>query len=159
MKVESATLTLDDVTINGTTITEETSGSIVQIDGSDKLKALEGGATIHSAPTVQGAISNAGTVEVAGAATLLDVTLTNTTSGSVVQVDGGVNTLTLNGAEIIGGSITAFTADPRGGGVAGDIDVTGSSTITGVNLVDGKVTLSGNVILRSRRYDGQWHLV
>ena len=56
-----------------------------------------------------GAISNAGTIEVAGSATLLDVTLTNTASGSIVQVDGDT-TLTLSGVNIHGGAIDAMDA-------------------------------------------------
>ena len=39
VKVESTTLKLDDVTVSGTTITEETTGSLVQVDGSGHADA------------------------------------------------------------------------------------------------------------------------
>ena len=134
VKVESVTLTLDDVTVSGSTITEETTGSIIQIDDGATL-TLEGGATIEGASGVLGAISNAGTIVVAGPATLLDDTLTNTASGGIIQVDDG-QTLTLSGTEIIGGTINDF--------IGGTIDVTGSSKIDGgATLNDGKVTVEG----------------
>jgi len=133
--VENATLTLDNVTIDGSTITEEISGSLVQIDANSTL-TLEGSATIQGASGVQGAIDNAGTVEVAGDATLLDVTLTNTASGSIIQIDNGA-TLTLSGAEITGGTINDFNT-----GGSGTIDVTGSSKIDGgATLNNGNVTV------------------
>ena len=129
-------LTLDNVTVNGTTITDETSGSIIQIDSPDRL-TLEGGATIQGGSGVQGAIGNAGTIEVAGAATLLDATLTNTASGSIVQIDSG-DTLTLNDAGITGGTINNFSA-----GGSGTIDVTDDSTISNAALNGGNVTVEG----------------
>ncbi len=129
--VESATLTLDNITVNGT-ITEETTGSLVHIDSSDTL-TLKGGATIQGASGVTGAIDNAGTIDVSGPASLLGEKLTNTASGSIVQVDGS-QTLTLNGTEITGGSIDG----------TGTIDITGASTI------DGNATLSTvNVTIES----------
>ena len=130
VKVESATLTLDDVTINGTTITEETTGSIIQIDGNSTL-TLENGATIQGASSVQGAINNGGTIDVAGSGTLLDVTLTNTGSGSIVQVDGDT-TLTLSGVNIHGGAIDAMDA--------GSLVQLENTTIAGATLGTGHLT-------------------
>src|SRR6202043_1149263 len=86
VKVEAATLTLDNVTVNGTTITEEVGGSLIQVDGNDTL-TLKGGAVIQGGSGVKGAIGNSGTIEVAGLATLLNDTLTNTSAtGSILQV-------------------------------------------------------------------------
>src|SRR5258706_15707481 len=58
--------------------------------------------TLTGAALIQGGpITNLGTLEVAGPATLLNDTLTNT--GHIVQVDA--TTLTLSGTEIVGGTI------------------------------------------------------
>ena len=116
--VESGvTLALDNVTVNGTTLTDK--GTIV-LDDTVKLTGyyiLQGAS--GSAP---GSITNNGTLEVAGAVSLLNDTLTSTSaSGSIIQVDGG-QTLTLSGTEIIGGTITSTN---------GTIDVTGASKIDG----------------------------
>ena len=102
MTVESGvTLTLDGMTVNGTTITDE--GTIVL----DDTVKLTGGATLEGASaSALGAITNNGTLEVAGAAELLNDTLTNTSG--IIQVDDS-QTLTLSGTEIIGGIINDFS--------------------------------------------------
>ena len=148
VKVEAATLTLDNVTVNGTTVTEEVTGSLVQVDSLAKL-TLKGGATIQglsytdTTSTVKGAISNSGTIEVSGPASLLNDTLTNmSATGSIIQVDDG-QTLTLSGTEIIGGTINDFS--PTTGGT---IDVTGSSKIDGgASLNNGYVTIESGKVL------------
>jgi probable HAF family extracellular repeat protein len=124
------TLTLDSMTVNGTTITDK--GTIV-LDGTVQL---EGSATIEGVSgSALGAITNNGTLEVAGAAELLNDTLTNTSG--IVQVDA-LQTLTLNGTEIIGGIITDV----------GKIDVTGASKIDGsATLNSGGVTVEPGVTL------------
>nr|WP_249157869.1 FecR domain-containing protein [Bradyrhizobium sp. KB893862 SZCCT0404] len=111
-----AELTLDDVTVSATVITDNAS---VVLDGTVKLKD---GARIQG-----GAVSNVGTLEIAGAATLLNDVVTNT---GMVTVDGG-QTLTLSGTEISGGFING----------SGTIDVTVASTI------DGGATLSTSTVI------------
>ena len=128
MTIEAATLTLDSVTVSGTTITEEVSGSLIQVDSTQRL-TLTGNAKIQGALGIKGAIGNAGTVEIAGAATLLEDTLTNAVGG-VIQVDDGQK-LTLSGTEVIGGIINNFTSN-----AGGTIDVTGSSKIGGTAAVN-----------------------
>src|SRR4051812_42956721 len=120
LTVESvAKLTLDTMTESGTTITDK---GKIELDNTVKLT---GGASIQGASSsLKGPITNLGTLEVAGAATLLNDTLTNT--GHIVQVDDG-QTLTLSGTEIIGGTINDLT--PLGTG--GIIEVSGDSTIDG----------------------------
>ena len=130
MTIESdVTLTVDSVTVNATTITDD--GAIV-LDHSVKLK---GGATIQGGP-----ITNNGALELAGAASLLNDTLTNTSAGgSIIQVDSG-QTLTLSGTEIIGGTINDFSGST--------IDVAGHSKIDGnATLNNGGVTLENGVTL------------
>ena len=80
------------------------------------------------------------TVEVAGAVTLLNDTVTNT--GATLQVDDG-QTLTLSGTEIIGGTINDFSST-----AGGKIDVTGDSKIdSGATLNNGAVTVESGVTL------------
>ncbi len=74
------------------------------------------------------------TVEVAGAVTLLNDTVTNT--GATLQVDDG-QTLKLNGTTINGGTINDFSST-----AGGKIDVTGASTIAGSSTTD--ANLNGN---------------
>src|SRR6202022_3956725 len=129
------TLTLDNVAVDGSTLTEMTSGSLIQVDGGASL-TLKGGAKIQGSTTTtdKGAISNKGTLEVSGLATLLNDKLTNdtTASGGIIQVDANT-TLKVAGTEIVGGTITD-------GGI---IDVTGSSKIDGASLNNGGVTVDG----------------
>ena len=128
-------LTLDNVTAIATTITDK--GTIVL----DDTVKLSDGATIEGVSgSALGAITNNGTLEVAGAAELLDDTLTNTSG--IIQIDDS-QTLTLSGAEIVGGIINDFS-----GPLGGKIDVTGNSKIDGgATLNNGAVTLESNVTL------------
>ncbi|WP_433996197.1 FecR domain-containing protein [Bradyrhizobium japonicum] len=124
-----AKLTLDGVTVSGSTITDNSS---IELNNTVKLKD---GAMIQGGP-----ISNNGTLEIAGAATLLNDVLTNT--GHTVTVDDG-QTLTLSGTEITGGTINNFS-----GSVGGAIDVTGNSKIDGnATLNKGAVTVENGVTL------------
>jgi fibronectin-binding autotransporter adhesin len=134
--VESGvTLTLDGMTVNGTTITDN--GTIVL----DDTVQLTGGASLEGVSALAlGTITNSGTLEVAGAAELLNITLTNT--GGIIQVDDS-QTLTLSGTEIIGGTINDFSSE-----VGGKIDVTGDSRIdSGATLKNGAVTVESGVTL------------
>ncbi len=127
---DNVTLTLDGMTVNGTTITDKGTvviGDTVKLTGNATLEGVSGLAL--------GAITNNGTLKVAGAAELLDDMLTNTSG--IIQVDA-LQTLTLSGTEIIGGTITDN----------GKIDVTGDSKIDGgATLNNGAVTVEGDVTL------------
>ncbi len=122
LTIESGkTLTLDNVTVNGTTVTDK--GTVVL----DDTVKLTGGATLQGASSLAlGLITNNGTLEVTGAAELLDDTLTNSSAtGGVIQVDA-LQTLTLSGAEIIDGTL-------NNGGTLGS---TGSSALTAVGITN-----------------------
>ncbi|WP_280705032.1 VCBS domain-containing protein [Bradyrhizobium sp. BR13661] len=110
-----AKLTLDGVTVSGSTITDNAS---IELDNTVKL---QDGAEIKGGP-----VTNNGTLEVAGPATLLNDVVTN---NGTVKVDGG-QTLTLSGTEISSGAING----------TGTIDVTGNSKI------DGGATLSTSAV-------------
>ncbi|MCK1712828.1 MULTISPECIES: VCBS domain-containing protein [unclassified Bradyrhizobium] len=129
--IVDAKLTLDGITVSGSTITDNAS---IEVDNTVKLGD---NAKIQGASAAaKGAITNTGTLEIAGAATLLNDVLTNT--GHTVQIDDG-QTLTLSGTEITGGTIENYS-----GALGGTIDVTGNSTI------DGNATLNkGNVKVES----------
>lgn len=130
-----AMLTLDGLTISGTAITDNATIALASI------VKLQDGATIKGASAAsRGAITNNGTLEIAGAATLLDDILTNT--GHVIKVDDG-QTLALSGTEISGGTIDNFS-----GALGGTIDVTSNSKIGGnATLNKGAVTVENGVTL------------
>ena len=87
-----AKLTLDAVSVSGTTIKDNAHGSI-ELDNTVKLT---GGAVVEGqSSTILGTITNLGTLEISGAATLTDILLTNT--GYTVQID---DTETLTGCAI-----------------------------------------------------------
>ena len=125
-----AKLTLDSVTVSSTTITDNGGG--VETDGTVKLT---GGATIQGLSAYAGKITNNGTLEIAGVASLLNDTVAN--AGQTVQVDAP-GTLTLAGTEIQGGTITDD----------GKIEVSGDSKIdSGAVLTGGGVTVDANLTL------------
>ncbi|KJC43213.1 VCBS domain-containing protein [Bradyrhizobium sp. LTSP857] len=130
-----AKLTLDGVTVSGTVITDNSS---IELDNTVKL---QGGAKIQGASAdAKGAITNTGTLEIAGAATLLNDVIANT--GHIIQVDDG-KTLTLSGTEITGGTINNYS-----GVLGGTIDVTGDSQIDGnATLNQGAITVESDVTL------------
>jgi fibronectin-binding autotransporter adhesin len=130
----AAKLTLDNVTVSGTSITD---GGSIELDHTVKLT---GGATIQGpSGGGQGAVTNLGTLEVAGPATLHDIALTNTGHG--VQVDSG-QTLHFEHSSITGGTLTVYgTLDSTGDSVI-------SAAITNNNIIEvenGTLTLSGAV--------------
>ena len=129
-----AKLTLDGITVTGSVITDNDSIEL------DHIVKLQGGATIQGASAdARGAVTNNGTLEIAGAATLLNDVVTN---DGTVKVDDG-ETLTLSGTEITGGTINNYS-----GAGAGTIDVTGDSTIDGnATLNKGGVTVENDVTL------------
>src|SRR5262249_6945957 len=128
--VENATLTLDDVTVKGATITETVSGSRIQVDGGHKL-------TLDTGTTIQGGIINdftgvvSGTIDVIGNSTIgrnatlnkgvvtvesatltLDdvivngTTITEETNTSLIQVKSGHKLTLQQGASINGGALS-----------------------------------------------------
>ncbi len=171
-----ATLTLDNVTANGTSFTDTASGAILQIDGGDTLTlngvTIDGGTindftAIPSGPIIPGdidvtgsstinggAVLNHGNVAVASGVTLtldnvsaIGASFADTASGAILQIDGD-DTLVLVDTTISGGAIDAFSLGTSGSIIAGDIDVTGSSTINnGAVLNNGAVMVAGGVTL------------
>ena len=139
------TLTLNAAHIDGGTIDDytDTSGVVV-------------GATIDV--TGDSAITNAiidgeggpATSGTPGALTVEDnVTLTldgstledlNVTNNGTLLVEGGT-TLALEGASINGGTIDNYSTGPSGSIVAGTIDVTADSTLAGLTVVNGNLTI------------------
>jgi fibronectin-binding autotransporter adhesin len=131
-----AVLTLDDATVSATTINDHAG---IELGGNVELS---GGASIQGTSSAElGTITNNGTLEVAGNATLLDDALTNS-SGSVIQVDDGA-TLTLSGVHITGGAINDGSAD----GASGNIDIAADSTFSDTTLNYGHVTIEGGATL------------
>jgi VCBS repeat-containing protein len=130
-----AALTLDGVTVSGTEITDKSSVVIAN------TVMLKDGATIQgTSSSTKGAITNNGTLEIAGAATLLNDIVTNTSH--VIKIDDG-QTLTLSGTEISGGTINNYS-----GALGGTIDVTGDSKIGGnATLNQGAVTVESGYAL------------
>lgn len=130
-----AALTLDGIIVSGTDITDKSS---ITIGGTVKLKD---GATIEGvSAAIKGAVTNNGTLEIAGAATLRNDVVTN--AGHTITVDGG-KTLTLSGTEISGGTIDNYS-----GVQGGTIDVAGNSKIDGnATLNKGAVTVESGFTL------------
>ncbi|MEO6841518.1 MAG: VCBS domain-containing protein [Bradyrhizobium sp.] len=153
------------------TVIDNTSG-IVTVDGTGALnlgQATINGGTINDYSTASGNIV-AGDIDVTGSSTVSNAHLNNgqvtigtnatltldgstvtgttfadTADGAVIQIDGH-STLTLDHATINGGAINDYSTD-SGGIVAGDIDVTGSSTISNAHLNNGQVTIGANQTL------------
>jgi hypothetical protein len=138
-----AALTLDGTTVSGTVITDDSAGSI-ELDHTVKLT---GNAEIQgTSSSVLGAITNLGTLEVSGAATLLNDSLINT--GHAVQVDDG-KTLTVNGTTITGGTINDYS-----GAAGGTIHVAGASKIVNASLNNGFVTVDAALTLDGTTVSG-----
>ena len=176
--VESGvTLTLDNVTANGTIFADVDTGGTIQIDDGAIL-TLTGGATINGGIINDGTASGTGdpavfgSIDVTGPSTISNavlnnggvtvasgVTLTldndtvhgtffnNTASGAIIQIDDGT-VLTLTGATMNGGTINDGTASGTGDpALFGSIDVTGPSTISNAFLNNGRVTVASGVTL------------
>ena len=143
----TGTLMLNDATIKGGTINDYSqasspSGAIVAGDID-----VTGSSTISDAHLVNGQV----TITSGVVLTLDNDTVTGThfsDTGATLQVDGGT-TLKLSDATITGGTINDYSApsSPSGSIVAGDIDVTASSTISDAHLVNGLVTIERGVVL------------
>ena len=158
--VESdATLTLDNVTVNGTTFT---SAGTIQIDDGAKL-TLQGGATIDGGTINDGSERGTGIIDVTGTAmiggnatlnnggvtvesgvtltldnvTVNGTTFTDTAGGATLQVDSGA-TLTLNNVTVTGGAIIDN----------GTIDIVGAVTLnSGVAVNGGAISIASGATL------------
>ena len=165
-------LTLDNVTVNYANFNDTAAGAIIQVDGGDKLTLYDvtiSGGIINDYSTVSGNIVS-GDVDITGSSkisdaslnhgdvtvesgqtlTLDDVNVTGTTftdvaSDSVIHVDGG-DRLTLDHATINGGTINDYST-VSGSIIAGDIDIAGSSKISGASLNHGDVTIESSQTL------------
>ncbi|WP_244645996.1 VCBS domain-containing protein [Bradyrhizobium campsiandrae] len=123
-----AKLTLNGITVSGSVITDNAG---IELDSTVQLK---GGSRIQGGP-----VANNGTLEIAGAAALLNDIVTNK---GTVQIDDG-QILTLSGTEISGGIINNYN-----GASGGAIGVTGDSAIDGhATLNKGVVTVGSGVVL------------
>ena len=141
----NTTLNLDGASIGGGTIKDfsppVTTGSIIA-----------GDIDIIGSSSISGAHLNNGRVTVASGKTL---TLDNDTAtgtaisaaNATIHVDGNT-TLNLDGASISGGTINDFSPGATTGSIiAGDIDITGSSSISGAHLNNGRVTVASGKTL------------
>ena len=145
-------VTLDGVTVTGTgTIQVDravptTSTPLVLEDGTTitdgKLKV--GTVEVVAVKTAKGAtlndvaVTNDNSIEVFAASVLAlgSGTIIDNTKG-IITVDG-TGALTLSQATIDGGTINDYSTPPSGSVIAGDIDVTGSSTISNAHLNNGR---------------------
>ncbi|QAU49560.1 hypothetical protein XH91_32165 [Bradyrhizobium guangzhouense] len=127
--IANAKLTLDGITVSSSVITDNAGLEL------DDVVKLEASAKIQGGP-----VTNNGTLEISGAATLLNDIVTN---NDTVQVDDG-QTLTLSGTEISGGTVNIYS-----GLSGGTINVTGDSTIDGnASLNKGAVTVASDITLK-----------
>ncbi|SDN97545.1 VCBS domain-containing protein [Afipia sp. GAS231] len=134
-----AQLKLDGVTVDGSTITDNSS---VETDHTVKL---QGGATIKGASSaLLGAVTNNGTLEVSGSATLQDDSVNN--NNGTIQVDGG-QILTLNDVTISGGTINDYSTDAASHILGGNIEVAGDSTIKNASLNNGSLKIDHGIKL------------
>jgi hypothetical protein len=145
-----AALTLDNVSVSGTQISETSSGSLVLAD----TVKLTGGVSISGFTPAAHEITNNGTLEIAGPATLSNDVVSNV---GTIQVDDTTNNastspkLTLSNAIITGGIVN--NSSPSGSG--GTIAVTGATTLQGVSnsnklqLNKGTVSVGAGLTLNS----------
>ncbi len=143
----TGTLTLDDATIEGGTINN------YSLPSSPSGSIIPGDIDVTGSSTISNAHLNNGQVTVGANQTLTldNDTITgtifaDTASGAIIQIDGGT-TLRLDHATIDGGTINDFITPASGSMIAGDIDVTGSSTISNAQLNNGRVTIGSNTTL------------
>src|SRR3984893_13826903 len=138
-------LTLKGATINGGTINDYSTGASGSI--------LAGDIDVTADSAIKGASLKNGNLKIEQgiSLTLDDVTVSGTTfddtaSGAIIQVDGN-STLTLHGATINGGTINDYSTNASGSIIAGDIDVTADSTITGASLNQGDLKIEQGISL------------
>ena len=163
--------TLDGVTVTG--------AGTIQVDRSVPTTStplvLEDGTTITDGKLKVGPVGVVA-VKTAKGATLNDVAVTNDNSievfaasvlalgsGTIIDNTNGIITvdgtgaLTLSQATIDGGTINDYSTPPSGSMIAGDIDVTGSSTISNAHLNNGHVTIGSERDADAGRHHGDRH--
>ncbi|WP_218625772.1 FecR domain-containing protein [Bradyrhizobium sp. dw_411] len=145
------TLTLDNVTVTGTTFTDTASGAILSVDATDTLTldnvTVDGGIltdngtiNVDATNTLKlsgvalsgGKITNAGTIEIIGSGSINNDIFSNTQ----LTVDAN-QILTLDGTAITGGILTDT------GTV--NVDATDALKLSGVALSGGKITNAGTI--------------
>ncbi len=128
------TLTLDNVTVTGTTFTDTAGGATIQVDGGTTL-------TLDDVTVIGGAIADDGTIDISGTVTL----------ENGVTVNGGVLSIASGATLDIENSVTGTGAMLNGVDVlnSGTIQVdAGSGGTTTVALVlDGGTTVTGGTLL------------
>ena len=128
------TLTLDNVTVTGTTFTDTAGGATIQVDGGTTL-------TLDDVTVIGGAIADDGTIDISGTVTL----------ENGVTVNGGVLSIASGATLDIENSVTGTGATLNGVDVlnSGTIQVdAGSGGTTTVALVlDGGTTVTGGTLL------------
>ena len=129
-----AILTLE----GGTTV----SGGQLWVEYSGELDIETSGATLDGVTVTNDNAIDVGDITSGAILTLEGGT---TVSGGTLWIGGG-DTLTLNGATISGDTIEIYTS-ASGTVIAGDIDVTGPSTISDASLNNGNVTIEAGQTL------------
>jgi fibronectin-binding autotransporter adhesin len=142
-------LTLDDASISGGTVTNH---GTVTLGGTATLKSgtLNNYSQINVSATDNEldseTITNTGAIAILALGVLaLDHVSTFNNNGGLITIYG-TGALTLDDATVSGGTINDYSL-ASGAIVAGDIDVTGSSTLNGVHLNNGQVTIESGVVL------------
>ncbi len=141
----TGTLSLSQATIDGGTINDFStppSGSVIAGDIDVTGSSTISNAHLHNGHVTIGANQ---TLTLDGT-TVTGTTFADTADGAVIQIDGGT-TLTLDHATINSGTINDYSTPASGSVIAGDIDVTGSSTISNAHLNNGQVTIEANQTL------------
>ena len=145
------------LTLDHLTTVDNTGGTINDYSppASPSGNIIPGDIDVTGSSTISGAHLNNGqvTIESGVVLTLDNDTVTgtlfsDTADGATIQIDDAT-TLTLSDVTINGGIINDYSppSSPSGSIIAGDIDVTGSSTISGAHLNNGQVTIESGVVL------------
>jgi hypothetical protein len=129
-----ATLTLDDVTVNGTAFTDLAPSSTIQVDDGDTL-------TLNNASISGGAVTDNGTIDISGAVTFQ----------SGVTVNGGAMSIAKGATLDIENAVTGTGATLNGVNVINSgtiqVDAPGAGTTIISLMLDGGTTVTGGTLL------------
>ncbi|MDR3664744.1 MAG: hypothetical protein P4L86_30880, partial [Mycobacterium sp.] len=133
--VESgATLTLDNVTVNGTAFTDLATSSTIQVDDGDTL-------TLNSASISSGTVTDNGTIDISGAVIFQ----------SGVAVNGGAMSIAKGATLDIENAVTGTGATLNGVNVINSgtiqVDAPGAGTTVISLVLDGGTTVTGGTLL------------
>jgi fibronectin-binding autotransporter adhesin len=145
---DDATLTLSGATIDGGAINDGTSsaGGIVNVVADSTIEGVVNAGVTTDASLNNGVVNiDAGTTLTLDNVRVTGTTINGTDTTSIIQVDGDT-TLKLSGATIDGVTINDFST-VSGSNTAGDIEVTGPSTISNASLNGGAVTVDNGAML------------